>query len=196
MKRIVMSSMLLLAFASCKGETIVKDNPQTVERLNKCESNLKAKVEYINTLSSRNNDLESGASDNEAGVVIAIEGEIVKITAGKSKGPNSNGSSDVKGTAKDAELYKAFVAQVRRSRGAIKKCYQHALKKNSALSSRTVSLTIGVAYRTSGAVRKATFSPRVSEQFNQCMKGVATKWKVPAMPRSISFSYKQTLTPE
>jgi hypothetical protein len=28
------------------------------------------------------------------------------------------------------------------------------------------------------------------------MSGVAKRWTLPAMPRSVAFNYKQTLTPE
>lgn len=115
------------------------------------------------------------------------------ITAGKSKGPHRD---TARGDAKDAELYEAFVKSLKKSRGAIKKCYQSALKKNSALSARTVTLNIGVDYRTNGKVKNANFSPRVSKQFNQCMDSVAKNWTLPAMPRAVSFNYKQTLTPE
>lgn len=184
--------LLLITGAGCKGKTVVEDNPETLENLGKCEANLKEKVEYIATLNERITELESGALE---GVVVNIEGEAMKITAGGDKGPHK-GSGDARGSAKDAELYAAFVKQLKRSRGAIKKCYQHALKKNSALSARTVTLNIGVDYRTNGKVKRANFSPRVSEQFNQCMDGVAKNWQLPAMPRSVSFNYKQTMTPE
>ena len=55
MKKIAGRMMLLavLAVSGCKGETVVKDNPETADNLAKCESNLKEKVEYINTLNER-----------------------------------------------------------------------------------------------------------------------------------------------
>jgi len=53
-----------------------------------------------------------------------------------------------------------------------------------------------VNYKTNGKVKSASFSPNVSAQFGACMKGVANKWVLPAMPRSVTFNYRQTLTPE
>lgn len=197
MKNIVACATFALAMAAagCKGETVVKADPQTAENLTQCESNLKEKVAYIDTLSTRITELESaGATTDDAAVVVNIEGEAMEITAGQDKGPNA--SQDPKGNAKDVELYEAFVKRLKASRGAIKKCYQHALKKNSALSAKTITLNIGVSYKTSGSVKGATFNPRVSEQFNQCMDSVAQKWTLPAMPRPVVFNYKQTLTPE
>lgn len=198
MRMMLAGSVLLMAMsgAACGTKTKIQENPETRENLNKCEANLKEKVAYINTLNERITALEGGTvAPPEGAIVVNIEGEVMKIVAGKDRGPNQ-GNGDAKGTAKDAELYSAFVKQLKRSRGSIKKCYQHALKKNSALSTRTVTLNIGVDYKTSGQVKKANFTPRVSEQFNQCMDGVAQKWTLPGMPKAVSFNYKQTLTPE
>lgn len=189
---------LPLAIAGCKGETKEVDRPETMTKLKLCEDNLKAKVEYANSLNDRIDILEKSgtttAPAGDDGVVVTIEGEVMTITGGKSNGPS--GPKVPKGNAKDEELYAAFIKQVKRSRGSIKKCYQAALKKDSRLSTKTISLNIGVNYKTSGKVKSASFSPNVSAQFNSCMKGVANKWGIPAMPRSVTFNYKQTLTPE
>tara|TARA_R110002096_G_scaffold77896_7_gene183313 strand:- start:48255 stop:48851 length:597 start_codon:yes stop_codon:yes gene_type:complete len=198
MRNIMACAALVLGLASvgCKGKTVVKADPQTAESLKQCNENLQAKVAYIDKLNEQILELESGGgtTDGEGEVVVTIEGEVMTIASGKDNGPS--GSKDPAGNAKDAELYEAFVKRLKGSRGAIKKCYQGALKKNSALSSKTVTLNIGVSYKTSGKVSKTTFNPRVSEQFNQCMDSVANKWTLPAMPRPVTFNYKQTLTPE
>ena len=185
---LVASSMVL----SCKGETTIKDNPETQKQLSSCESKIVEKDQYIATLEKRIEEIQANAGGN---VVVTLEGEAMSIKSGGDKGPHA-GSGDPKGTAKDAELYASFVAALKKSRGSIKKCYQGALKKNSALQARSVTLDIAVDYKTSGSVRNASFSPRISEQFNTCMRTVAKNWKLPAMPRAVSFNYKQTLTPE
>ncbi len=200
MMKMVGSVLLVAAIAvsGCKGETKEIDKPETLDRLSKCETSLTAKVEYANTLNDRIDELEKGATPASAGdsaVVVTIEGEVMKITAGSGKGPNS-GKGDAKGNAKDEELYAAFVKQLKRSRGSIKKCYQAALKKDSRLSTKTISLNIQVNYKTNGKVKGASFNPQVSSAFKQCMNGVAKGWVLPAMPRSVTFNYKQTLTPE
>ncbi len=202
MRMMLAGAVLLMAMSSaaCGTKTKIQEDPETRENLNKCDANLKEKVAYINTLNERITALESGTvAPPEGAIVVNIEGEVMTIVAGKGRGPNTSGGTnggDTKGSAKDAELYAAFVKQLKRSRGSIKKCYQNALKKNSALSSRTVTLNIGVNYKTNGKVKNAQFSPRVSERFNQCMDGVAKNWTLPGMPRAVSFNYKQTLTPE
>ncbi len=187
--------LLVLAGSGCKGKTVETDKPETLNNLKMCEDNLKEKIAYINTLNERITELEGGAAPGDSVVVVNIEGEAMKITSGSEKGPNA-GTGDTKGSAKDAELYEAFVAQLKRSRGSIKKCYQAALKKNTALSAKTVTLSIGVDYKTSGQVKGTHFNPKVSDQFDQCMNSVAQNWTLPAMPKSVSFNYNQTLTPE
>lgn len=190
--------LVLLVFAcfgtSCKGKTEVRDNPETAQKLEACEENLKEKIEFINDQNARLAEAENGGGE-EGTIVVTIEGEIMKIKAGRGKGPNRS-AGDSKGDAKDEELYAAFLTSLKRSRGAIKKCYQNALKKNTALSARSVKLDISVDYRTNGKVRAARYNPRISPQFNSCMDGVSKKWTLPAMPRSVTFNYKQTLTPE
>lgn len=178
-----------------KTKTVVEENPELVSKLAVCEKTLLQKNEYIEMLEGGD-----GADGEEGeGVVVNIEGGGFNITAGVSKGPNSKGKTGdnaVRGNAKDAELYAGFVKALKRSRGSIKKCYQSALKKNSSLQARTVTLKINVSYKTSGDVSRSTFNPRVSEQFDSCMSNVAKKWKLPAMSSGVTFAYKQTLTPE
>ncbi len=118
----------------------------------------------------------------------------------KGKGPNGRANAgtprEPRGTANDEKLYASFVTSLKRSRASIKKCYQNALKKDTGLQARTVTLKIAVNYRTSGKVSKATFSPRISGTFDRCMASIAQHWKLPAMPRKVSFNYRQTLTPQ
>lgn len=188
-RTLLLAALLLPA---CKAKTEVRDNPETASQLAACEKSVADKDAYIATLEERVTDLESKAGES---VVVTIEGEAMEITAGKNRGPSA-GAGVAGGSAKDAELYESFVQSLKRSRGAIQKCYQSALKKNSALAARTITLDIAVDYRINGKVANASFSPRVSDQFNACMRTVADKWTLPAMPRSVSFAYKQTLTPE
>jgi len=112
--------VLTLALTGCKGETKEIDRPETLTRLAQCEENLKAKVEYANTLNDRIDTLEKGgaavAVPTDDAIVVTIDGEVMTITSGKGKGPNGK-KGEPKGNAKDEELYAAFVKQLKRSRG-------------------------------------------------------------------------------
>jgi hypothetical protein len=179
----------LLAATGCKGKTEYKDRPETLRILKDCETDNAAKNAYIERLKNENADLKlKGGGD---AVLVKIEGDELVISG---KGPNGRVNVE-KGDAKDNDLYDAFVKAVRRSRGRIKKCYTAALKNNANLQARTVTLKIAVDYRTDGQVRNALFSPRIPG-FDKCIRNVAKGWKLPAMPKSVSFEHKMSLTPE
>ena len=177
---------------SCSTKTEIKPDPQTKADLDACRGAAKAKAEHIALLEKENADLKLHQGD---GVVVTIEGDVLTIKAGKGPHVAAN-PDDPKGNAADAQLYDAFVKAVKRSRPAVQKCYQSALKKNTALQARTVQLTIRVDYKTSGVVSGATFDPRISTDFDKCMTTVTGNWKLPAAPRKVTFDTKMSLTPE
>ncbi|HUS63892.1 MAG TPA: hypothetical protein VMZ28_05075 [Kofleriaceae bacterium] len=182
------ATLIALAATGCKGKTKYKDSPEVLKERDDCKTALKEKTDYIATLEKRLADLEG-----QGGVVmVAISGEVMNVTG---KGPHERTGTPT-GSADDLKLYEAFVAALKRSRGSIQKCYQNALKNNATLQARSVTLSIEVGYKTSGTVADATFSPRIDESFDRCMDAVAHRWTLPAMPRAVSFNYKQTLTPE
>ena len=184
----VAALLALGSAAGCKGKTKYKDSPELIKERDDCKTALKEKTEYIATLEKRLAELEG-----QGGVVmVAITGEVMNVTG---KGPHERSGTPT-GSADDLKLYEAFVARLKGSRGSIQKCYQTALKNNATLQARSVTLSIEVAYKTSGSVSDATFSPRIDESFDRCMDAVAHRWTLPAMPRAVSFNYKQTLTPD
>jgi len=187
-----MALLSIALVAACKGDGKVKDSPETLRNLSDCEKSKQDKDSYIKELEKRLAEHELGGGDE---VVVTIEGEVLTISAIKGKGPHQ-ASGVEKGDAKDAELYEAFLAAVKRSRGQVKQCYQNALKKNSALQARSIPMNIQVKYRTDGKVSLAQFSPRVSADFDQCMQNVASGWALPKMPKPVTFQSKITLTPE
>jgi hypothetical protein len=178
-----------VSLAACKGKTEVKPDPQTERALTDCTKALDDKKAYIASLEKQVADLQLQGAGN---VLVTIQGEAMKISG---RGPSEQAGTP-RGDADDARLYEAFVASLQKSRGSIQKCYQSALKNNTTLQARTVTLQIQVDYKTSGAVSGASFQPRISDNFDQCMDAVAKRWSLPAMPRAVTFAYKQTLTPE
>ena len=189
---VFVATVLALSTAGCKGEGKVKDSPETLRNLSDCEKAKQDKDTYIKELEKR---LADHALQGGEEVVITLEGANLTIAAVKGKGPNS-GAKVEKGSAKDIELYEAFLRTVKRSRGQLKQCYQNALKKNSALQARSIPMAIEVKYRTDGKVALAQFSPRVSADFDRCMKNAASSWVLPKMPKPVTFRSKITLTPE
>ncbi len=191
-----------LAVVACKGKVEYRDNPEVATKLTSCQKSLDEKIAYIKDLEEQAAQLKmKPAGDGEVFITLTAplpDGAIMEIKGGP--GPNGGTGTgeprEVKGNADDQKLYEAFITAVKNSRGSIRKCYQNALKKDTALQARTVTLDISVNYKTSGKVSGASFSPRVSENFNGCMDAIAQRWNLPAMPRAATFKARQLLTPE
>ena len=168
---------LTFSASACKGKESVKSDPQVLKDKEDCQKALEDRKTYIATLEKQIADLQLAGS---GGVLVTIQGEAMQITG---KGPHQQ-AGEPTGSADDAKLYEAFVASLKKSRGSIQKCYQSALKNNTQLQARTVTLNIQVDYRTSGTVARSGFEPKISDGFDQCMESVAKRWDLPAMPWS------------
>lgn len=178
--------------AACKGETKYQDKPETIEELSKSRNLVTEQDKRIKQLEAKVTELEAGACEE---VVIRLDGDAVNVVVGK--GPTGvTKPKDPTGDAQDAELYKAFLDKVQGSRGAIKKCYQTALKKDSSLEQRTITVNITVKYKSSGKVSDVQLDKRVSDNFAACLEATARDWSVPAAPKAFTFKAPVTLTPQ
>jgi hypothetical protein len=195
MNRLLLCFTLLAAAApGCKGEVKVQDRPETLDELAAARQAIRDKDALIKQLNARI------AEGNE--VVISMEGPeengepgaIVEIRAGGGGGSGGGGGGGGSSAA-DTELYEAFIKRISGSRGSMQKCYESALKKRSDLQAQPVTINIQVDYRTSGEVSGASFSPRISDDFNRCMRSIAGRWTLPRMPRVASFNYRSRLVP-
>ncbi len=174
------------ALGACKGETKFKDSPATIDKLTKCESFVGEKDKMIQQLQARVTELEAKGAD-EFTVTMTDPIQI----SGKDTG-SSHPSPQV-----DVEKYaKAFWAHVNGSRGAIRKCYQTALKKDSSLQARSITLNISVKFNTSGKLTGVSMDKRISDHFSACMKGVTSSWTIPSAPKSLTFRASVELTPQ
>ena len=182
------------ATAGCKGETKYKDKPETVAAMDKCQQSVTEKDGYIKDLEAKIYDLEKQAKASEGNeIVVAITGDTIEIKKGKDKGPNVKNNGPA---AADEDLYKAFVNHVRKSKGSIQRCYTNALKKDSGLQAKTITLKLSVRFKADGKVSKATFTPRISDSFNTCMSTVAKRWTLQGTRQSITFQQPVTLSPQ
>ena len=181
----------LVAAAGCKGKTTVKDNPETLSRLENCNTNLADKKTAMERLEAELAQFKvAGASANE--FVVTIQGDALEIKARPSGGGGTPSVSD----AVALDLSNKFIDLVRKSRGNIQKCYEQALKKNASLQARTISLQVTARYGSDGDVTKSTFRPdSLGSAFDTCMQAVAKNWKLPATASGMSFQSTVTLSP-
>lgn len=178
---------LVLGAVACKGETVTKPDPQTLADLDQCKKTLAEKDKLIKAVEDENARLlrEKGGGE----IVIAIEGNALTVKPGA---PGVHRPIDEKAAASAS---KDFLDVVAKSRGAIQKCYEQALKKNTALQARTVTLNVSASFAQSGSYQDSQFSPSLGDTFDACMKTVASKWKLQANSPAMSFKAQVSLTP-
>src|SRR5262249_9190736 len=125
-----------------------------------------------------------------AEIVVTIEGNSLSVRPAKAgEAPRP---IDDKVTAAAS---KEFLDVVAKSRGAIQKCYEQALKKNTGLQSKTVTLTASASLNQAGAYRDSAFSPSLGDTFDNCIKTVASHWALSQNSPAMTFKAQVSLTP-
>lgn len=188
--RLAIVILLGMLASGCKGETIYKDRDETLKEL----ANAKTTIEEKNKLIAA---LQEEAARNKPGgqceVVVAIEGNALTV-----KGGGGGGAALPPVDQKvAAAATKEFLDVVAKSRGAIQKCYEQALKKNSAIQGRTITLTVNATFSNQGAYQSSSHSASapLGEIFDSCFKQVASKWQLPQNSPAMTFKAQVSLTP-
>lgn len=173
---------------ACKGETKIQPDPQTKADLESCLAAKTEKDKLCKSLEDENARLmrEKGSG---AEIVVAIEGNALTVKPGK---PGEPRPIDDKAAG---EASKEFIDVVAKSRGAIQKCYEQALKKDTGLQARTVTLTVSASFSQAGGYKSSSFSPSLGDAFDTCIKTVASKWALPQNSPAMTFKAQVSLTP-
>jgi hypothetical protein len=173
----------------CKGQEVVKPDPKTAEDLAACLRDKEEKAKLITMLQDENAKLQvRGAAGGE--VVVKIEGASFEVKAGApGDGPPPVDPKVAAAAAKE------FVGVVERSRGAIQKCYEQALKKSAGLQSRPVKLTVMATFTTAGAYKGSSTAPSLGEPFDGCLRQVAQRWTLSQSSPAMTFHAPVMLTP-
>jgi hypothetical protein len=188
MTRKSIAILFVAAAIGCKGDEVVKDNPDTVRDLDICKKTVDEKNKLITALQDENARLmRGGAGVNE--IVVAIEGNALTVRPGKPGEPRPIDDKVAAAASKE------FLDVVERSRGAIQKCYEQALKKNSNLQAKTITLTVSASFSNAGAYQSSSFAPSLGDTFDSCMKTVAGRWALPTSSPAMTFKAQVSLTP-
>ncbi|GEM_PF-1333320 len=174
----------------CKEKTVVKPDPQTKADLDACLTAKSAKEQLCKSLEDENARLmrEKGSGGGE--IVVSIEGSVLTVKPGKPGDPTPPIDNKMA-----AEASKQFIDVVAKSRGAIQKCYEQALKKDSSLQARTVTLTVSASFSQAGAYKTSSFAPSLGSAFDECIRTVASKWSLPQNSPAMTFKAQVSLTP-
>lgn len=171
----------------CKGETVIKPDPQTKADLDQCLKDKAEKEKLIKAEEDENARLmrEKGSG---AEIVVSIEGNALTVKPGA---PGEVRPLDDKVVG---EASKEFLNVVEKSRGAIQKCYEQALKKNTGLQAKTVTLSVSASF-TAGQFKSSNFAPSLGDTFDNCIRTVASKWALPPTSPAMTFKAQVSLTP-
>jgi hypothetical protein len=178
---------LLTAALGCRGEPVVKPDPQTKAELDACRTNLAEKDKRTKALEDENASLMSKGSSAE--IVVAIEGNALTVK------PYTGGGEPPVDDKVAAAASKEFLNVVAKSRGAIQKCYEQALKKNTAPAGRTITLTVSASFTNAGQYHDSAFAPSLGDAFDTCIRTVASKWVLPQNSPAMTFKAQVSLTP-
>jgi len=188
MRAFILLPFVIAANVGCKGDTVVKPDPQTKADLEQCQKDKAEKDKLIKAVEEENARLMRNQGSG-AEIVIAIEGNALTVRPGK---PGEVRPIDDKAAAAAS---KEFIDVVAKSRGAIQKCYEQALKKNTGLQARTVTLTVSASFSDQGHYKNASFSPSLGDTFDTCIRTVASKWQLPQSSPAMTFKAQVSLTP-
>jgi hypothetical protein len=182
------SIVLVGAVAACKGEKVMVPVPD--ENMKRDLEACNAKIALCKTIEDEYARLQREGTGSE--IVVAIEGNALVVKPSKPSDPPR--PIDDKAAS---EASKQFIDVVARSRGAIQKCYEQALKKNTGLQSRTITLTVSASFSQAGAYRNATFASPIAlgDTFDTCIRTVASKWSLPQSSPAMTFKAQVSLTP-
>lgn len=187
------STIVILLFGAlaigCKGETVVKPDPDTLRDLDVCKKTLEESKKLAQALQDENARLMRGSGGSE--IVVAIEGNMMTVRPAK---PGETRPIDDKAVAAAS---KGFEDLVHKSRGAIQKCYEQVLKKDTNLQARTVTLTVSATFSGQGAYQSSSFhaNQNLGDTFDSCMKTIAQKWQLPQNSQTMTFKAQVSLTP-
>lgn len=178
---------LAAALAGCKGKEVIRPDPEQAKQLTDCRDKLADKDKYIAKLQEENTRLQMQKGSGE--VVVQIVGGNITVKPGQAGG---NLPIDEKVAAAGAQ---EFLGMVERSKGAIQKCYEQALKKSAGLASQKVNLTVFATFAPAGNVTSSYSAPALGEPFDGCFKQVSLKWTVKGSSSEMTYRSVVELTP-
>lgn len=179
--------MAVGATSACKGEKVILPDPQTKADLEQCLKDKTEKDKLIKAEEDENARLMRDKT-TAAEIVVSIEGNALTVK------PGSPGEVHPVDDKVVGEASKEFLSVVAKSRGAIQKCYEQALKKNTGLQAKTVTLSVQASFA-SGQFKSSNFAPSLGDTFDNCIRTVASKWMLPTTSPAMTFKAQVSLTP-
>jgi len=184
----------MLSLVGCKG-----GEDQTLSsRLNEANDKVVACRKDVNDLKVQNAELKqklAQAMANPARVQLT-DPDVLNLIA-EIKGRQGGPDGDIvlgKGDLNPKEASRV----VRQGAQALQKCYERALKKNSALQMQSgLGVMLEITVKPTGVVQTMNLTPHVDNEMLECVRTTVARWKFPAFAgESVVVAQKLTLTPK
>lgn len=181
-----LAAVCALGSVGCK-EKVVEPDPQTKADLDQCQKNKADQDKLVKDLEADNARLQR--DKGTGAITVTIEGNALTVK------PGAPGEQRPIDDAAVAATSKEFLNVVARSRGDIQRCYERALKNNTGLQAKTVTLSVSASFDKSGQFHDASTSPSLGASFDGCFHTLATKWSLPSNSPAMTFKAQVSLTP-
>ena len=194
-KRTLTAAFLaMFSLAGCKEG----DGRELTSRLNEANDKVVACRKDVNDLKVQNAELKqklAQAMANPARIELT-DPDVLNLIA-EIKGKQGGVDGDVvlgKGDLNPKEASRV----VRQGAQALQKCYERALKKNSALQMQSgLGVMLEITVKPTGMVQTMNLSPHVDNDLTECVRTTVARWKFPPFAGdSVVVTQKLTLTPK
>jgi hypothetical protein len=177
----------LVGLCACKGETKTVVDTSMKDQLDTCLKNAAEKDKLIKDEEEANARMQRNGGGE---IVVTLEGNMMTVKPAAAGGPAHPIDDKLAAAAS-----KEFVDVVEKSRGAIQKCYEKALRTDTKLQSRSVTLSVQASFSPTGSFQSSAFSPSLGTDFDSCIHGVASKWQLTTTSPAMTFKAQVSLTP-
>jgi polyhydroxyalkanoate synthesis regulator phasin len=185
----------MVSLAGCKG-----GGEEMTSRLNEANDKVVACKRDVNDLKTQLAELKqklAQAMANPSRVQLTDPDILNLIAEIKGKRSAEEDSGDVvlgKGDLNPKEASRV----VRQGAQALQKCYERALKKNSALQMQSgLSVLLEITVKPTGSVKGMNLSPQVDSEMSECVRTTVARWKFPPFAgEPVVVTQKLTLTPK
>ena len=181
------------SFGGCKG-----NDEEWTKRLSEANDKVVACKKDVNDLKAQNAELKQKLAQamTAPARVQLTDPDILNLIA-EIKGRHSPEDGDVvlgKGDLDPKEASKV----VRQGAQALQKCYERALKKNTALQMQAaLSVMLELTVKPTGQVKTMNLSPQVDSEMTECVRTTVTRWKFPTFSgEPVVVAQRLTLTPK
>jgi hypothetical protein len=192
---LVAACLGLFSLVGCKGD----DSGEWTRRLNEANDKVVACKKDVNDLKAQNAELKQKLAQamSDPTRVQLTDPDILNLIADIKSKRGAGEEGDVvlgKGDLNPKEASKV----VRQGAQALQKCYERALKKNSALQMQAgLGVTLEITVKPTGMVKSMNLSPQVDAEMTECIRSTVGHWKFPPFAgEPVVVAQRLTLTPK